>query len=431
MSEGMGKWMVVATVVLFLLIMVIMVGQRLILNGQWDGNIALAEPLAELHESGQQQVTAESVESAAALSQVSTTDETDLDSFIKKSLDRANIPALSAAIVKGGKIVWSRAYGWSRVGIQPASSQTLFQIASVSKTVLAVAAMKAWEEGAFDLDQDINTYLPFKVKNPFAPNQSITPRMLLTHTATIRDQGKTMDSAYVWDRDSPIGLGEFLKDYLTPGGRHYNPVLNFYAESPGSAFHYSNIGATLAAYLVEVTTGLPFDLYCQQKIFQPLGMKETSWRLADLDHSHIAMPYGYDRLRRRYYPYGLYAYPDYPDGLLKTSAPQLARFLLMFINYGQLEGVRILNRETVEEMRRVQNPAVDPQQGILWYYKKLSGWKLLGHNGADMGVGAEMFFRPEDGLGVILLMNGDRTLFNEKIIRELEIRLFKEAENQK
>ncbi|MEW6379048.1 MAG: serine hydrolase domain-containing protein [bacterium] len=417
MSEGMGgmgKW-VIGTLLLFFVFISV---PGLTWGSEKDGNTGLADA-ARLQESAPPQAAAESADALR--------EETDLDYYIRRRLDRAHIPGLSAVIVKGGKIVWTGTYGWSRIVRQAVTSDTLFQVASVSKTVVAVAAMKAWEEGAFDLDEDINTYLPFKVKNPFASEKPITPRMLLTHTGTVRDQGNTMDSVYVWNRDSPISLGEFLKGYLTPGGRNYHPALNFYAENPGTVFHYSNIGAALAAYLVEVTTGMPFDTYCNRKIFQPLGMRETSWRLADLDNDHIAMPYGYDRLRRRYYPYGFYAYPDYPDGLLKTSAPQLARFLTMFINYGELEGVRILNRETVEEMRRVQNPAVDPRQGILWFYKELAGWKLLGHNGADIGVTSEMFFRPEDGVGVILLMNGDCTLFDEKVIKELETRLFKEA----
>jgi CubicO group peptidase (beta-lactamase class C family) len=360
--------------------------------------------------------------------QITTTDDdTSLDQYIETKLTQAHMPGLSAAIVKNGEIVWTGAYGFSRAYTQqPVTSETLFMLASVSKTIVAVAVMQIQEDGRLDLDTDINTYLPFHVVNPNFPETPITPRMLLTHTSSIADNWPVMQSLYV-QGDSSLPLGQFLQDYLTPGGAYYSPTQNFYAEEPGTASHYSNIGATLAAYLVEAITGIPFDTYCTSHIFEPLGMTETFWHLAGLDQSHIAMPYGYSKIGHFYHPYGFYGYPDYPDGELRTSALQLANFLNMFIQYGELGGVRLLQPETVEEMRRVQYPDIAPQFGLIWYYKNLSGWTLLGHNGGDRGVATEMFLRPEDGVGVILLMNGNWTHSNYLLIMQIEIRLFKEA----
>ncbi len=382
-----------------------------------------------------------------------------LDSYIEKQLERAHIPGLSAVIVKEGEIMWTGSYGWSRLNTQPVTNETLFQLASVSKTVTAVALMSVWEDGELNLDEDINVYLPFSVLNPRAPGKPITVRMLLTHTSSIRDNWTVLDSVYVWDCDSKISLSRFLEDYFTLNGKYYS-TLNFYNEKPGEVFLYSNVGVALAAYLVEVITGLPFNVYCNLEIFDPLGMEETSWHLTDLDSSQIAMPYKYDKYRHQYnfftyannieelfkggaalqpvsvvtmlkqdsyQPYGFYAYPDYPDGLLKTSACQLACFLNMFIQHGEYKGIRILQKETVEEMRRIQNPAIDPQQGLIWHYKELAGCKLLGHSGEDRGVATEMFFCPEDNVGVILLMNGDRSPSNERFVRKIETRLFEEA----
>jgi len=382
-----------------------------------------------------------------------------LDSYIEKQLERAHIPGLSAVIVKEGEIIWTGSYGWSRLNTQPVTNETLFQLASVSKTVTAVALMSVWEDGELNLDEDINVYLPFSVLNPRAPEKPITVRMLLTHTSSIRDNWTVLDSVYVCDCDSKISLSRFLEDYFTLNGKYYS-TLNFYNEKPGEVFLYSNVGVALAAYLVEVITGLPFNVYCNLEIFDPLGMEETSWHLTDLDTSQIAMPYKYDKYRHQYnfstyainieelfkgdatlqpvsvvtmlkhdsyQPYGFYAYPDYPDGLLKTSACQLACFLNMFIQHGEYKGIRILQKETVEEMRRIQNPAIDPEQGLIWHYKELAGCKLLGHSGEDRGVATEMFFCPEDNVGVILLMNGDRSPGNERFVRKIETRLFEEA----
>ncbi len=377
----------------------------------------------------------------------------ELHEFITERLQMAHIPGMSAAIVKDGEILWTGAYGWSLINGSEATNDTLFQLASVSKTMIAIAVMQLWEDGLIDLDADINQYLPFNVVNPLASNIPITPRMLLTHTSSIRDSWQIMDSLYVWGIDSPVSLEQFMEDYLTRRGNFYNPDTNFYNDKPGTTYHYSNIGSTLAAYLVELITEIPFDRYCDLFIFSPLGMSETSWRLANVDLTRLAMPYKYQRgffqdypvtlfkypeysgnspdfaiFHNGYTPYGFYTYPDYPDGLLKTTAPQLARFLAMFMQQGELNGIKILQKETVEEICRIQNPDIDPCQGLIWHYKKLSDWALLGHSGGDLGVATKMFFRPDDGIGVILLMNGDWSFFNESIIEEIEVRLFKEAE---
>lgn len=351
-----------------------------------------------------------------------------LDQYIVVQLNRAHMPGLSAAIVKGGKVVWTGTYGHSRVPEKEfVTTNTLFEIASVSKTIIATAVMQLWEIGAIDLDKDINTYLPFRVVNPNSPTNPITMRMLMTHTSSIVDNNALTIGSYTWNKPI-IPLGEFLKQYLTPGGQHYNARANFMKHvPPGVLYEYSNFASCLAAYIVECVSGIPYDQYCQQEIFDPLGMTETSYRFADFNTSRIAMTYNYRTLSRTYTPYGFYDCPLYPAGWVITSTPQLARFLNCFIQYGELDGVRILERRTVEEMRRVQYGAPGSAIGLFWYYKELDGYSLLGHNGGNFGVSAEMFFRPSDGVGVILLMNGDWTVVNLNMISDIEARLFQEA----
>ena len=364
----------------------------------------------------------------AAATAVQGQDLIPLDSYIKAQLARAHMPGLSAAIVKNGRVVWTGAYGYSRFNSkEPVTSETLFELASVSKTVIATAVMQLWEDGQLDLDADINDYLPFRVANPLFTELPITTRMLMAHTSSIVDDSLVFLKEY-GRGDPTIPLGQFLLDYLSPGGAYYDPELNYSQAAPGTVWSYSNFGASLAAYLVEAITGISFDEYCNTRIFQPLGMTETSYRFADLDLSHMAMPYGYSDHTGRYHPYGFYGCPLYPAGWVITSAPQLARHLVSFIQYGELEGVRILQTETVEEMRRIQYPDIAPDFGLFWYSKNLQGWELMGHNGGNYGVSTEMFFRLEDGVGVIILMNGDWTNKNIRIIYDIETRLFREAE---
>ena len=149
--------------------------------------------------------------------------------------------------------------------------------------------------------------------------------------------------------DSPLRLGWFLEEYLVRGGLWYDPAKSFIPAAPGTKFHYSNIGFALAGHLVEAIEGVPFDVYCRGAIFQPLGMGDTSWRFADFPPDTVAMPYGWKPATQSFVPYGHYGYPDYPNGCLRSSALDLARFLLVHLNRGSLGGVQVLSPEATAD----------------------------------------------------------------------------------
>jgi CubicO group peptidase (beta-lactamase class C family) len=336
-------------------------------------------------------------------------DTTALDSFIIRYMDTNNIAGLSACIVKFDEIMWAQGYGWANIAqSRPVADSTIFMLASISKTVTGSALMQLYEDGLFDLDQNVHDYLPFDVVNPNFPDSIITGRMLLSHVSSLRDNWAVLMPLYV-QGDSPIPLGEFLEDYLVPGGRYYDPIENFNIWPPAQGFDYCNVAVTLAGYLVEAITGTPFDQHCEEQIFQPLQMDETSWFLAGLDTNNLAMPYFWNG--NSYVPYGFYGYPDYPDGQLRTSASQLARFLTAFMQYGALDTVRILDSATVALMTTIQYPELDPTQGLIWYYVSLGGRQLCGHNGGDAGVSTEMYYCPDENTAVVVLTNGEAWLF--------------------
>jgi CubicO group peptidase (beta-lactamase class C family) len=324
-----------------------------------------------------------------------------LDEAILRSMDSARIMGLQAAIVKDGGVVWAGGYGFANMETEaPVTLDTTFMLASVSKTITGVALMQVWQDGGFDLDEPVDPLVPFSVVHPRHATP-ITPRNLLTHTSGIKDNWRILDAGYVAG-DSPIVLGDFLFDYLDPTGAEYDAGKNFYDWEPGSDFDYSNVGATLGGYMVEALTGTDFAEHCNAEIFAPLGMDETSWRLADLDEANVAHPHEYygswDMLPH-------YGYPDYPDGGLRSSAEQMGRFLAMFIEDGTYEGTEILKGATVAEMKTVVVPSEG--QGLIWYEQRLGGDTYMGHNGGDSGVSTEMFYRTSDGTGFVLLMNSN------------------------
>jgi CubicO group peptidase (beta-lactamase class C family) len=348
-----------------------------------------------------------------------------LDAYVLARMREARVPGLAACIVKEDAIVWSAGYGWRDVaqGL-PVTPQTPFMLASVSKTVTGTALVQLWDQGRFRLDDDVAAHLRFPLAHPLFPKAPITFREVLAHAASIRDNWGVMTSLYVRG-DSQLPLGWFLDQYLVPGGQWYSAQKSFTPFAPGTKFEYSNIGFALAGHLVEAIAQVPFDLYCQAAIFQPLGMQDTSWRFADFAPDTVALPHGWSAASQSFVPYAHYGYPDYPNGCLRSSALDLGRFLLAHLNRGTWNGVQLLSPGAAAEMQTVQYPALDPTQGLAFYGWTHAGMQLVGHAGGDLGVSTEMWMRPDRRTGVIVLTNGDAKL--SPVFKLLE-RLFLEAE---
>jgi CubicO group peptidase (beta-lactamase class C family) len=338
-----------------------------------------------------------------------------LDSFFVSLISTNHIPGLAACIVKKDSIVWQGYYGYADISKnKPVTDSTIFMLASVSKTITGTALMQLYEQGKFKLDDSVNAYLPFQVRNPKFPDTPITFRMLMLHASSIQDNWNAMP---YYTGDPKMGLDRYLREYLTPGGQYYSPSSNFYSYAPGITWNYSNIGVALAGYLVEVISGVPFDKYCTDHIFSPLRMTRTAWFLKDLDTILIARPYAYSS--GRYSDYGLYGYSDYPDGQLRTTVTSLAKFLVANMNWGNLKGMRLLDSSTVRLMRTVYIPIVsgyEDQQGLIWYKELWSGHGLWGHTGGDNGVTTQMWISENDTTGVISLANTNLSISNMQMI---------------
>jgi CubicO group peptidase (beta-lactamase class C family) len=198
-----------------------------------------------------------------------------------------------------------------------------------------------------------------------------------------------------------------VADYYDPEGQYYHESRNWVPDGVESRMVYANMGYALNGHLVEVLTGESFPTFCQDHIFGPLEMEQTSWHLAGLDESTVAMPYIWSN--GDYRATGHYGYPDYPDGGLRTGAEQLARFMAMGMGGGELGLTRILDEDTFVEMMTVHYPDLDDSQGLAWYSWKLDGEALWGHDGGDIGVATEAGIRWSDELGFVFLMNGEGT----------------------
>jgi CubicO group peptidase (beta-lactamase class C family) len=322
-----------------------------------------------------------------------------VDSNIYEVMDDQHIPGVAACAVKDGSVVWMGNYGYAdldqNISVTP---DTIFMLGSVSKIVTGIAFMQLFEKGLIDLDDDINDYLDFEIVHPDHPETAITPRMLLSHVSGIHDNWVVLGPLEVPGMDSPLALEDFTQNYLTPNGSYYSAA-NFNDAEPGTEYDYTNVGATLIAYLVEVVSNSTFEEYCQQNIFIPLGMNETSWFLENLDMDMMAIPYLYSGTS--FILYGHYSSAVYPCGFMRTSARQQARLLAALMGNGTLGNATILENNTLQLMQTLHYPSVVSNYGFFFQNSGV----LWGHGGSGPGVTTRMFYYPEAHEGVIVMMN--------------------------
>ena len=291
-------------------------------------------------------------------------------------------PSVASCIIQNNSVVWSKGYGfYDFKGMKQSTIDTIYQVASVSKTVTATAILQLYQQGLFNLDDDVNKFLPFSLRNPQYPNEAITFRMLLSHHASLHDHDEAAAYEY-FSGDYPLS---YVQELLVPDGDAYHP--EFWGNyPPGSGGNYSNIGFTILGYLVELLSEQTFEEYCQQHIFMPLQMHSTSFNMDSLPVENLAC--SYLRFGRIYLklPHIDYTFLD-PCGGLLTTIDDLSHFLIAHMNNGIYQQVRILNETTIHEMHTVQYPESDPYFGLLYFglgwliFEEEFGKATHGHDG--------------------------------------------------
>lgn len=335
---------------------------------------------------------------------------TAVSNYIMDEMEAENIPGATTVIVKNGQIVWLESFGMADIANNKAVMEnTTFMLASISKLFTGTALMTLVDDGVIDLDEPINNYLPFPIDVPNHANTDITFRMLMTHTASIEDNGNVMDNYYSTG-DPELSLATIMQRYFDVNGSDYHAVNNFHNRQAGTFYDYSNIGTALAGYMVEVVSGMPFDEYCETHIFEPLAMNHTSWFLEGLNINQVAVPYSWQG--GQFVAHEQYGFADYPSGQLRMNILDLAKFMNTFLQDGTLNGSEIVSSQAVQEMLSLQVPNLDGTQGLNWYQEDifLSGGgsvALWGHNGGETGVSTDMYINPDNDIGVAILTNGE------------------------
>lgn len=349
-----------------------------------------------------------------------TTNLDSLDVFIHNQAEKYHIPGIAACVVKGDEIIWSKAYGYSNIEkSEKMSNNTIINIASISKTITATAIMQLWEQNKLKLEEDINTYLDFDVRNPNHPEIPITIKQLLTHTSSIAD-GSAIKIGYKCG-DPQKSLKIWIENYFVPNGEFYNKEENFHNSKPDSLREYSNMGFGLLGLIVEEVSEQPFHEYVNENIFEPLNMNDSGYFLNEIDSNKLATTYMYlgplqtnlsnsgNDILPYYNPYCYYSFWNYPDGLVRTSTNDLAKFAIAYMNGGINKGTRILKKETIDLM---MSPMLstkvndDKDQGLCWFQSP-SLYPTWYHGGSDPGVSTRLYINKEDKISVIVFQNAN------------------------
>jgi CubicO group peptidase (beta-lactamase class C family) len=315
--------------------------------------------------------------------------ETFLDGIVPLQLDREDVAGATVAVVKDGKLLFTKGYGYADVKQkQPITAETLFRPGSISKLFTWTAVMQLVEQGKLDLGKDVNEYLDFKIPEAFG--QTISLKNILTHTAGFEEQLKDL---FVADKRSP-NLGNHLKTHI--------PKRIF---APGMTPAYSNYGAALAGYIVERVSGQPFNDYIQQNIFEPLGMTHSTFAQPLPPELVPLMSNGYVLASDE--PKEFETISPFPSGSLTTSAADMSKFMLAHLQEGRLGGAQILKPETTRLMHSRAfglDPAANEMAYGFWEESR-NGQRIIGHGGDTIYFHSDLHLLVDAGVGFFVSYN--------------------------
>ena len=338
---------------------------------------------------------------------------------------REYINGFSVAIVNQDGTLYEKGFGYSDIkASKKYTNNTVQNIASISKTFIGIALLKAQELGKLNLDDPINKHLSFNVNNSCFPNEQITIRQLATHTSSIKDPSRYEKNGYILKEndngvakvnrnfrsaDEKMALGEFLKNILSKEGKWYKKK-NFLKTKPGEIFEYSNVAAGLAALVIEKATNQSFNEFTNEHILTPLGMFNSGWSFTEVDFSKHSKLYKDTETELAFYQL-----VNYPDGGLITSSTDLGKYLTELIAGNNGNG-SVLNKQSYEELFRPQltdknynerNESAYNDEYNMGVFMGISAQGQIGHTGGDPGVVTHMFFNTETKIGKLLIVNTD------------------------
>ena len=336
------------------------------------------------------------------------------DQAINDVMTEFQAVGISAAVVKNGKIVYNQSFGYKNLDTKtPLSNDDIMRIASISKSFTATSLLQLVDKGIISLDDDVSDLIGFRIRNPHYPEVPITLKMVLSHTASIRDK----EDYFTLDHLNPAVYGDCVESY--------------FEYKPGEGYNYSNMGLNLAGSILEKVSGIRFDDYVRENVIHRLGLY-GGHNIDSLDANRFAIIYAsrdgeYVESKGAYksrsedmpnYVFG-YSSPIFsPTGGVKISAHDLAVYMMMHMNGGEYNGIRIISEESAKTMQTpvwmIQKEGEEQYALCLREFVdfmddakyNVPGSYPIGHTGGAYGLNSIMIWSPADGWGIVAMCNG-------------------------
>ena len=315
-----------------------------------------------------------------------------IERYINRFVDAHELPGLAVGVVKDGKTMLAEGYGVRSVDTRERVTKTsLFHMASVSKPFTANAIMQLVEKGLVDLNSPVIRYVPyFKIDDD--RYKGITVQQMLSHVSGMPD---VMD--YEWE--TPYAEDDAMEKYV----RSLTDLkLKF---EPGTAFAYSNIAFEILGDLIAKVTGLAFEEAIKRNIFEPLGMKDSTFLRAEVPEGQRMTPHirHFENQVGPVYPYNR---AHAPSSTLHSCAVDMCKWMLANINRGSNEKGRILQASSYDLLWKEYFQAdQDSIVGLSWMKGDYKGFVTIGHGGSDDGFRSQLTMIPDERLGVTVMSN--------------------------
>ena len=332
--------------------------------------------------------------------------QTFYDGLFPYALHRAGIPGGVIVVVKDGKLLFAKGYGYANVEkktpVNP--NTTLFRPGSVSKLFTWTAVMQLVQAGKIDLDADVNKYIDFTIP-PF-DGKPVTMRNLMTHSPGFEE---TVRDLLVDTKDQVLPIDVYLKRRL--------PTRIF---PPGEVIAYSNYGATLAGYIVQRVSGEKFEDYVAKHVFEPLKMVHSTFVQPLPPNLLPLLANGYVNGKVKPFEFVDTA----PAGSSTSSGIDMSHFMLAYLNGGTFEGYQLLKPATIKEMWTPQVPEEKGLPGfdLGFYEDDFNGLTIVGHGGDTVAFHSDLHLIPAKGVGFFVAFNSPG---KEGAVEDVRNNLFK------
>ncbi|MCG3216001.1 MAG: serine hydrolase [Candidatus Heimdallarchaeota archaeon] len=333
-----------------------------------------------------------------SFTQVSAIEPTELfdstfDTQIEALMDLAKAPSTAFSVVKGNEIFYSKGYG------EQSGTDIVYYTMQLTYPLTTTAILQLQEDTLLDIDDPINDYLPYTIRNPYYPSVNITIKDLLAEQAALAGNSDNI-TALINNQD--LVFPDFIYDLFNEGGSYYSTD-NWLNLEPGTVYKNAWLGFEIAAYIIELVSGKTYEQYLQENIFTPLGMTDSYLNQSDVPSNQLVKRYIWNStsgVNEEHPPFNATGVGS--AGVLST-VDDLAKFLAVLMNNGIHNNVRILEETSVQLM----HTETDNNYGLGWFtgiyaeYKGLNAGPWLGY--------ATMVYTGD--VGVVLFTN--QGLFDE------------------